>query len=337
MTTRAKGSDVPIPVQSEALVIPSPGNVELRSVPTPAPKVGQAIVEVSYSGVSFGTELWAATGKYDGFGPMPFTSGYQAVGQVMAINGEAENLAVGDIVACFALGSHSRYVAADLSLVHRLNGSAPQKQTSLFVQPSVGANALNKAGVGAGDSVLVVGQGLVGQTTAMLARLRGAFVIGTDISPERLVISEEHCVDLSLDVSLAPAWEQLESLFPEGVDVVVESTGFEGLLDDAMKCVRKGGVFVFEGYYPGGLKFEYSVPHSKQINAVFPSFIGGPSVRRAVLRLIEEGHLDLNSLISDIVPASEAADLYGRFFTPDRNQFNGVVIDWRNQESAGRG
>jgi 2-desacetyl-2-hydroxyethyl bacteriochlorophyllide A dehydrogenase len=317
-----------VPELSEALVIPSPGEVELRELPTPTPEAGQALIKVAYSGVSFGTELWAASGKFDGFGPMPFVTGYQAVGRVVAANGDGGEISVGDVVACFAVGSHRRYVATDFSLMHRLNDDTPRDQASLFVQPSVGANALNKARVSAGDTVLVIGQGLVGQTTALQARLKGALVIGTDVSPERLAISKEHCVDLSIDASVAPPSEQLQSQFPEGVDIVIESTGFVHLVDDAMKCVRAGGLFVFEGFYPDGLSFDYSVPHGKQIRAAFPSFIGDHPVREGVLRLMENGHLDLSKLISDIVPSSEAAHFYKRLFTSDRDRINGVVLDW---------
>ena len=317
-----------VPEQSDALVIPSPYDVELRSLPTPRPEAGQALVEVAYSGISFGTELWAASGKFDGFGPMPFVTGYQAVGRVVAMHGDGGEISVGDVVACFVMGSHRRFVATDLNFMHRLGDDAPQDQASLFVQPSVGANALNKAQVSAGDTVLVIGQGLVGQTTALLARLKGAFVIGADVSPERLAVSKEHCVDLSIDASVAPPSEQLRSQFPEGVDIVIESTGFVQLVDDGMKCLRDGSLFVFEGFYPDGLSFEYSVPHGKQIRAVFPCFIGEPPVREGVLRLIENGLLDLSALISDIVPSSEAAQFYRRLFTSDRDKINGVVIDW---------
>jgi 2-desacetyl-2-hydroxyethyl bacteriochlorophyllide A dehydrogenase len=317
-----------IPQNSDALVIPSPNIVEMRSLPTPVPEPGQALVEVSYSGVSFGTELWGAAGKVSHFGPMPFATGYQCVGRVVSMNGERAGISEGDVVACFAIGSHRRFVAVDFDLVHRLSDSVPQEQAAMFVQPSVAANALNMAKVGAGDTVLVLGQGLVGQATAILARLKGAFVIGTDISPSRLEVSKQHCVDLSIDVSIAPASEQLKSDFPDGVDVVFESTGFVQLLDDAMKCVRKGGTVVFEGYYPDGVAFDYQMPHVKQITAVFPCFIGAPPVREGILRLIDNGRLDLSNLISDIVPSAEAASFYERLFTSDRDRINGVVIDW---------
>ena len=121
--------------------------------------------------------------------------------------------------------------------------------------------------------------------------------------------------------------------FPGGVDVVLESTGFQGLLEDAMKCVRagglnKGGKFVFEGWYPDTVSYTFSIPHGKQLQCFYPAFIGERPNREGVLRLIQSGKLEMAPLISDVVPWREAAAVYTRLFTPERNRFNGIVFDW---------
>ncbi|HEU4701101.1 MAG TPA: zinc-binding alcohol dehydrogenase [Conexibacter sp.] len=344
-------SELQIPDEGPALVVTAFEQVALETRPVPVPGPGQVLVRTEYSGVSIGTELWAATGRHHAWGAPPFVPGYQAVGRVVALGeGTGEEsavaaaaaaregerarrvvpeLAVGDMVACFALGTHQRYLVAEASLAHRVEENDRLPAVSLFVQPAVGANALNHADVRTGDSVLVVGQGLIGQATAQLARQRGAYVIGSDLSPERIATARAHCVDRVLDVSAAPASEQLADDFPDGVDVVIESTGFAALVDDAMRCVRRGGTFVFEGFYPQGLAFDFDAPHHKEVRAVFPCFIGDRACREGVLRMLSAGTPDLQPLISDLHGWGRAADVYAQLFTERRDHFNAIVFDWK--------
>jgi threonine dehydrogenase-like Zn-dependent dehydrogenase len=109
---------------------------------------------------------------------------------------------------------------------------------------------------------------------------------------------------------------------------VIESTGFQALIDDAMKCLCNRGRFVFEGHYPGTITHTFKFPHEKQVRAFYPCFIGDPPVRQAVLRLMASSRLDIEPLISHLVPWREAAAVYNKLFTPERNRFNGIVFDW---------
>lgn len=325
---------IQFPDEAPALVVVAPGDCRLERRPVPKLGIGEVLIEVHFSGVSIGTELWGAAGKVDIWGLPPFVPGYQAVGQVAATSEDdgADGLAVGDYVASFLIGSHQRYALASSEYTHVLGSTDHMHRAALWVPLAVGSNALNMADVRGGDSVLITGQGLIGQATAMLARLRGAYVIGTDISPERLALSAAHCVDWSIDASeLAPS-TQITERFPEGVDVVIESTGFRALVDDAMRCARPGGRFVFEGYYPEGLAFDFLQPHEKQLTAFFPCFIGEPPAREGVLRLIEEDVVDLEPLISHLAPWHQSAEVYAQLFTEQRDQINGIVFDWRDAE-----
>jgi len=301
----------------------------LREVPRPELADDQGVlVRVSCSGVSVGTELWIASGKRE-HPDVPFVNGYQASGHVVETGAAVESVAVGDPVAAFCSGAHAQYVVSSEDFVVRLPGEACLKPACLFVMPSVAANALNMAGVNTGDTVYVVGQGLIGQCTAMLARLRGAYVIASDIAPARMETSRKHCADLVVDASGdRPASAQIRERFADGVDVVIESTGFQQLLDDALLCCRAGGRFVFEGYYPGSITYSYWSPHAKQVTAFYPSFIGPRPVRESVIRLLASKTLDLDPLISHLTPWRDAVAVYDDLFTEKRNTYNGIVFDW---------
>src|SRR5262249_31613553 len=109
-------------------------------------------------------------------------------------------------------------------------------------------------------------------------------------------------------------------------------TGFVALVDDALRCVRHGGAFVFEGYYPDRLSFDFAVPHQKQVRAFFPCGIGDASSREGVLRMLARGELDLLPLGTNLQSWRDAARTYGRLFTSERDELNGIVFDWRDAE-----
>ncbi|OGV63584.1 MAG: hypothetical protein A2498_06835 [Lentisphaerae bacterium RIFOXYC12_FULL_60_16] len=307
---------------------------ELVETPMPEIDANSVLIKTHYSGVSIGTEMWVATGKRLEGRTIPFpAAGYQLTGEIVKKGDQVSGFEVGERVVAFASPSHAQFVKANKDYVHKLANPKAAKACALFVMPSVGAHALTHADVNTGNTVLVVGQGLIGQCTAQLARLRGAYVITSELSPERLAISQKYCSDWVIDASKGPVSEQLLQRFPGGVDVVLESTGFQGLLEDAMKCVRagglnKGGKFVFEGWYPDTVSYTFSIPHGKQLQCFYPAFIGERPNREGALRLIMSGKLEMDPLISHLVPWQESAALYTRLFTGDRNHFNGIVFDW---------
>jgi len=301
---------------------------ELRDMPRPQAGANEVLVKTHYSGVSVGTEMWIAYGRRNDYGDVPFVNGYQATGEIVEVGEGVEEFAPGDLVAVFCRGAHAEYVVGSASLTHKLPDHSIAACASLFVQPSVGTNALNLAEVSAGDNLLVVGQGLIGQCTAIVARLRGAYVVASDISPERLEISRNHCADWTIDAGGAPVSQQVSERFPGLMDVVMESTGFQQLLNDAFACCRHGGKFIFEGWYPDNVQFDFQVPHGKQLKAFFPVFIGPRPIQQSVLRWMASGHLDMRPLISHQVRWQESEVLYNQLFTPQRDHFNGIVIDW---------
>lgn len=301
---------------------------ELIDMPRPKADADSIVIKTAYSGISIGTEMWIATGKRSDYGPVPFVNGYQATGEVVEVGGNVQGISPGELVAVFCSGAHSEFVKANKQLVHKIARAESLRNCAMFVQPSVAANAWNMAGVNTGDIVYVVGQGLIGQCAAMLARLRGAYVIASDIAPDRLERSRAVCADWTIDSSGTRALEAIKTRFSAGADIVAESTGFEALLDDAIASCRRKGTFVFLGWYPDRISFHYNTPHSKQLKAVFPCFIGEPPIREGVIRLIESGALNMDALISHEIPWRDSAELYNRLFTAERNDFNGIVIRW---------
>ncbi|NHN35374.1 zinc-dependent alcohol dehydrogenase [Paenibacillus agricola] len=288
------------------------------------------VIQTAYSCVSIGTEMWIATGRRKDYGDPPFINGYQATGTVVELGANVDHVVEGDLVAVFCSGAHGQFVKAKKHLVYKLNNESSLQTASMFVQPSVAANAYNLASIETGHLVYIVGQGFIGQCAAKLARLKGAYVISSDISPTRLKLSAKHCADWAIDASERPASQQILERFPEGADVVAESSGFTQLVDDAMTSCRKRGQFIFMGWYPDNITYNFNIPHQKQLSAFYPCFIGPRSVQESVIRMIENGSLPLQEHISHLVHWQDSAATYNTLFTPERNQYNVILFDWHS-------
>lgn len=297
----------------------------------PVPRIAddQVLIRVHYSGVSIGTEMWIAHGKRSDYGDVPFVNGYQVTGEIAALGRDVEGHTEGDMVACFVSGAHSQYAVGRADYLHKLPDVSLAKTASLFVQPSVGANGLNMAGLNCGDTVVVIGQGLIGQAMAQLCRLRGAYVIATDVEPSRIEIARRYCADEVLNAGDGPIHKQIKSRFEWGVDMVVESTGFDRLIDDALQCCNNRGKFIFLGFCPGAATYTFAHAHTRQITTFYPCFIGSHASREGVLRLMASGMLQIDPLITHLTPWTEAETLYNQLFTEQRDTFNGIVFDWR--------
>src|SRR5215813_8561684 len=125
--------------EAPALVVAGDGECRLEHREVPTPSAGEVLIEVHFSGVSVGTELWGATGKSDIWGDPPFVPGYQAVGRVVAVGGD-DGFSVGDHVASFVIGSHQRYALATCEWTHVVDDRLDRM--AFFVQAAVGSNAL---------------------------------------------------------------------------------------------------------------------------------------------------------------------------------------------------
>jgi len=120
----------------------------------------------------------------------------------------------------------------------------------------VALEAVLTAGVGVGDTVLVLGPGTIGQGIALMGRLAGAarvLVAGRADEP-RFAVLRALGFDALLDVSEAPLVEQVMALTGgRRVDAVIEATGVPASVNDGLSVLKRGGVLVAAGIHAAPL------------------------------------------------------------------------------------
>ena len=127
--------------------------------------------------------LGASVGKY------PMYTRYEAVGEVVGLGPDVSEPNVGDRVLLY--GHHAEYSVSDANRVLKLPDTLADENALLAVLGTTALRGVRRAGVEYGDSVAVVGMGVLGQLAIQHTRIAGASItIAMDTDPWRLKIAE---------------------------------------------------------------------------------------------------------------------------------------------------
>ncbi|HEX6645079.1 MAG TPA: bi-domain-containing oxidoreductase [Gemmatimonadales bacterium] len=117
--------------------------------------------------------------------------GYSGAGVVIDRHPTVTDLEIGDRVAYGGEGTgHGESIQTGRNLVARVPDDVPFDAACFATLGSIAMNGVRTGNVGLGETVAVIGLGLVGQLTAQLARLQGGRVIGVDLRPERIELAK---------------------------------------------------------------------------------------------------------------------------------------------------
>jgi len=200
-------------------------------------------------------------------------------------------------------------------------------EAALSSLPAVALRGINMLDVRIGDLVVVTGQGLIGQGSAQWARLRGATVVATDLSPKRLDLSRKYSTDIAVNPREQDLGEVVKSIKPAGADVVIETTGRSDMFAPCIDLLRWEGQLLLQGYYPDPITFDFHTTHAKKpkIAVTCGHDLGGIATALEMMKL---GKMSFRELVTHLVPAPEAPALYP-LMAAGNPDILGVVFDWR--------
>jgi L-iditol 2-dehydrogenase len=163
-------------------------------------------------------------------------------------------------------------------------------------------HGLDVARIKPGDSVAVLGGGVIGFLMMQLARLAGAstVVLSTRQAARRelaLTLGATHAVDPSADDAVGA----IGALVPGGVDVALECAGVPETFRQSLEVVRPGGAAVLFGVMAKGTRVEVE-PFDLLVREVRlePAYLN-PHTHGRAAAIIAAGMLDLRPLISRVV------------------------------------
>jgi 2-desacetyl-2-hydroxyethyl bacteriochlorophyllide A dehydrogenase len=320
---------------------------------------GSVRVRTLYSGISAGTELTAYRGTnvyldrtWDaarrlfvgdtGSAGYPMTTwGYSEVGEIVeAGSGVPPSLKPG-VVVHGMWGHRSQAVVPAEDVGWRVIAPDTDPITGVFARvAAIALNAVLAAELRLGEVVAIFGQGVIGLLATRLATLSGARVVAVDGIDLRLAHASAMGATATFDVrDDVPVAERIRAHVGD-VDAVIEISGSQDALREAIRVAPVGGRVVAAGFYQGaadgirlGDEFHHNRVHlvASQIGGVPAPLAARWSVSRlhtAVDGLMRDGRLDVGGLVSHVLPAARAPEAF-RLLDRGTDDVLQVVLDFR--------
>jgi L-iditol 2-dehydrogenase len=312
------------------------GSGEIRLETRPAPRIGPGELLLRVRGCGLcGSDL----AKLRGPAARPAVLGHEVVGEVAETGAGAadfrpgERVVVAHHVPCAAChycrrgsvsmcrafkasnldpGGFAEYVRVPAENVRHVTFRVPAGMpdaVASFTEPlGCCVRAIRRAGIEAGDTVVVAGLGAMGCLLLQLARGRGARVVGVDPIPARRTLAES----LGAEEAVSPEEAGRAIAAPSegrGADVVVLTAGAPALVRAALGWTRDGGavhLFVGEGEAPLPLGELY-----KRELTLTATYSSSPADLAEAFDLIRRGAVRVSELCSHRVPLERLADAVG--------------------------
>ena len=286
--------------------------------------------------------------------------GYSGAGLVVDKHPTVGDLEVGDRVAYGGEGTgHGETVLAGRNLVVKVPEEVPFEHACFTTLGAIAMNSVRIAQIGVGETVAVVGLGLVGQLVSQLARVQGGVVVAIDVKPERVELARAAGADFALVGGAGAPAEVAALTNGRGADVVIVAAASKSPapVQQAVKLCRDRGRLVIVGAVP--LELSREEMYVKELQLLMSRAYGPGSYDPAyekrgqdyplayvrwtenrnmeeILRLAARGRLHLAPLITHRFALAEAAEAYRTIMDPAANSL-AVVLRYPAAEQAAEG
>jgi 2-desacetyl-2-hydroxyethyl bacteriochlorophyllide A dehydrogenase len=310
----------------------------------------EILVRTLYSVISAGTEGASFTGlemEHPGarnFG-YPRGTGYGNIGEVLKVGSAVKDWKEGDVV--FTTAPHASH--AKFNTYHRVCVKVPEGldlKRAVFVRMSgVAMTAVRKADFSLGDTVLVIGLGLVGNFAAQEFLLAGADVMAVDVADSRLEKARQCGITNVINPQKTDLTQAVNDWTEgKGARVVVEAIGQPELIAQGVQLTRRHGDIILLGSprqrvtmdvtpmlsrihlqglnLKGALEWLYSIP---ELDMVRHSIIGNT---KQIFGWLKSGGLKTEPLLTHLLPPTECQQAYSGL-ADKKDEYLGVVFEWQ--------
>lgn len=376
------------------------GEMWLAEVPAPLCRPNGVVVKTAVSFVSAGTErmlaefakkgmigkalqmpdqvkkvlrkiktegLWATIEKVEAKLDQPIPLGYSMAGTVVEVGSKVTGLSVGDRVACGGAGfaNHAEYNYVPKNLVVKIPDGVCFEDASVATVGSIALQGLRQCELKLGETVCVIGLGLLGQLAVQMAKASGCRVIGFDTNAARvgkLRGSEDQsaCGENGGVRFVAGnlADEAMAFTGGQGVDAVLitAATKSDEPVTVAAEICRKKGRVVATGlvgmnlprdqYYKKEIDFRLSCsygpgrydPQYEEGGVDYPyGYVRWTEQRnmQAIVELVASGALKPGKLVTHRFDFDEALSAYEVLLGVRKEPYLGIVLRYETQRIRG--
>ena len=342
------------------------GATILEEVPAPQVKAGYVLIQTTRTLVSLGTErMLVEFGKAnlidkarqqpdrvkqvldkiktDGMLPtleavfnklnQPLPLGYCNVGKVVAVGKGVTEFSVGDRVS--SNGNHAEFVCVPKNLVAKVPDNVSDDEAAFTVIGSIGLEGVRLLSAQLGETIVVVGLGLIGLLAVQLLKANGCKVIGVDFDQQKVDMASRLGVTAVNPQAGTNAVSFVED-YTSGVGadgvLITASSQSDSIIHEACEMCRKRGRIVLVGviglnmrrddFYKKELSFQVSCSYgpgrydedyeNRGIDYPLP-YVRWTEKRNfeTILHLISDGVLQVESLITERFDLKDYDRIYG--------------------------
>lgn len=335
----------------KAAVYHGPGDLRVEEVPVRKLKDNEVKIQVKYCGIC-GTDIhiFHGDGGCCDVTP-PLVPGHEFSGVVAEVGAGVKTVKVGDRVTgdpndmcgeCYFCkngmqhfcknnigigttvdGGFAEYVIMREKQVYKVSDDLSFIEAAMTEPISCCLHGIDLCNIKAGDTVLVIGGGPIGMIMMQLAKNAGASKV---IMSEPVEEKREQALKLGATKTIDPLHEDVEAVlaeYCENVNVVIECVGNVHTQADAVRFAGKGATIMFFGLAAPDESFPIKPDDifKKELH-ITSSYINPYSFERAI-QILESGTVELESLITNVVPLDDIADVFTK---PEYRRTGKVMI-----------
>jgi threonine dehydrogenase-like Zn-dependent dehydrogenase len=324
----------------KALRLAGERQVVVRRVPDPAPGAGEVVVRMRAAGIC-GSDLHPYRHPTPAYLEGDVVPGHEPCGEIVALGKGVSGWRRGDRVvvyfrrtcgACIACrtgrrnvcrnrrssyghaadapGSDAEYMAVEAACLMRLPPDLSFVDGAILAcQGGTAYWPLARLGVSGRDVLVVSGLGPLGLLATQLATAMGGRVVGIDPSAGRRALAERLGATLTLDPGAAAVAAQLAERFPDGADVLIETSGANAAHAVVGDLLRPGGRAAVVGL---GSE-EFRLPLMRLVHreiTVFGSSIYPDTLFPEICRFVSDHGVRLEAVVGHTCGLDEGAEAF---------------------------
>jgi len=313
------------------------GKIIIAEREKPALPIGHVLLRTTYSAISPGTEMIFVRKASDRLA----TLGYNAVGVVEQVGEGVEHLQEGQLVACYGAPyvHHAEWLAVPANLVAVVPGHVDPQEAAFAGLGAIAIHALRTADLRFGESVVVVGLGILGNLITQIAGAAAYRTVGLDVRGDRVAMLQERGFAHIYQDQAEMEARLTNAVGRFGADAVLHCASGPGeqLINSSMKWIRDRGKIVIVGDLTAEFSRElmfgkeaqvlisraggpgrYDVQYERE-NRDYPigysRWTEGRNVEEYI-RLLAEGRISIKKLITNVYAIDNAAEAYENYRQP---------------------
>ncbi|MDE3202096.1 MAG: galactitol-1-phosphate 5-dehydrogenase [Acidobacteriota bacterium] len=327
----------------KALVLSAYNQLDLTDMPTPEYATDELLIRIRACGIC-GSDVHGFDGSTGRRIP-PIVMGHEAAGIVEAVGSDVPGFRPGDRVTfdstvycglCFycqrgqinlcdnrevvgvstplfrRMGAFAEYVSVPARICYHLPESMPFSHAALIEAVSVAVHGVSLTPIERGDSVIVVGAGMIGLLTLQAVLHAGAkSAIVVDLDDTRLNLARDMGATHTINSGAGDPVAQILALTGgRGADCALECVGATAPIKLAIESVRKGGAVTLIGNVSPTAEIPLQSVVSRQIRLQGSCASSGEY--RECIRLMSSGAIKVDPLISAVAPLAEGPGWFHR-------------------------